>query len=562
MPPKFSREVDQPTITTSGMIQQKRTSPCEASCPAGNPIQKIHTLVQDNKFEEALTYLRSRNPLSGITGRICPHFCQYNCNRNHYDEGVSIRAIEKFVADQADRTQTRMPFRGEPTGKTLAVIGSGPAGMTCAYFCALLGHKVTVFESSPILGGMPRIGVPDFKLPKSIVDREIGHILQTGVTAVTNTTIGLDIPFADLRKDFDACLIAVGTWKEKRLDMNGADLVQPGVSFLKKVNFGLIKEIDGIVAVAGGGGVAYDCALAARRLGASDVHIFCVEDEQNSCAPAEDADLARKEGITVHHSCVISGITAKNSSVHQIEYCSISFFNFDECGRLSTCDSSSELKTMAVDMVISAIGLETDFTFLEQNSNLKFTPKQTLLVDPKTLQTDEEGVFGAGDAVTGPSSVAQAIGSGRQAALSINQYLSQKDENTAQERIVIKPDSTIVTQEIEDLFDSHIVEFNEILNVEYHEKKARALPLDTHLAGGNGENINKKDTVSESKRCLHCGHCISCGTCVEDCPGFVLDMRPSGPYVLYPEECWHCGCCRIACPTGAISYEFPLNMMV
>src|SRR3972149_1923539 len=221
MPPKFSKEMMEKIIFPEGLDDQPRTSPCEANCPAGNPIQKASALIQENRIEEALEYLRSRNPMPGTTGRVCSHPCEENCNRNKYDEGLSIRALERFAGDHADLTRVVKPQRKESSGKRLAVIGTGPAGMTGAYFSALLGHDVTVFESSPTLGGIPRMGIPDFRLPKDVVDREIGQILEVGVRARTNTLVGKDLDFERILKDYDACLIAVGTGKEKGLDVPG-----------------------------------------------------------------------------------------------------------------------------------------------------------------------------------------------------------------------------------------------------------------------------------------------------------------------------------------------------
>ena len=209
MPPRFSLELEKPTVFAGYLKYQSRTSPCEAACPAGNPIQKVHSLIKEQRLEEALEYLKSRNPLSGITGRVCDHPCELECNRMNYDEALSIRALERFAADHADRTKLRRPRRMEDTGKTLAVIGSGPAGMTCAYFSALFGHRVTVFEASASLGGMPRIGIPDYRLPKSIVDREVGQILELGVTARTNTAVGRDIGFDAILDEYDLSLIHI-----------------------------------------------------------------------------------------------------------------------------------------------------------------------------------------------------------------------------------------------------------------------------------------------------------------------------------------------------------------
>lgn len=565
MPPKFSRELAEKVITTQGLKIQARTSPCEWHCPAGNPIQKVHALIQENDIEEALAYLRSRNPFPGITGRVCAHPCENHCNRNHYDEGISIRALERYVADRADLTGVRTPQKRESTGKKLAIIGSGPAGMTCAYFSALFGHEVTVFESSAILGGMPRIGVPDFRLSKHVVDSEIAQILELGIEARTNTTVGKDIAFDEIIKDFDACLIAVGTWRERRLNVPGAELARTGVSFLKNTNLGLIKEIGKTIVIMGGGGVAFDCAFTARRLGASDIHLFCVEGGENMCASPEDVQQAQGEGIRVHHSRMVSKIIGDDNKVKGVEFYGISSFEFDEKGRLTIQPDSGERSFIEADAVISAIGVEPDFDPLTNQSPFELTPKGTLLVNPETMATSLEGVFGAGDAVSGPSTVAQAVGTGRNAALCIDRYFMGTGRGDVAGHIRIDADCRILYEKKADEIVPYVVAFDEIMNVDSYEKKERQ-KTDRVEKARSFEEIERgfgtQEALTETDRCFHCGHCTSCGCCVEDCPGFVLEMTTKGPQVVYFDECWHCGCCRIACPSGAVYYEFPLNMMV
>jgi NADPH-dependent glutamate synthase beta subunit-like oxidoreductase len=567
MPPKFSKEMMEKVIFPGGLDEQPRTSPCEAACPAGNPIQKASSLIQENRVEEALEYLRSRNPLQGITGRVCGHPCEENCNRNKYDQGLSIRALERFAGDHVDLTRVMKPQRKENSGKRLAIIGSGPAGMTCAYFSALLGHDVTVFESSPALGGIPRMGIPDFRLPKDVVDREIGQILEVGVRAQTNTIVGKDLDFEKILKDFDACLIAVGTGKEKRLDVPGVESALPAVSFLKRVNLGRRDPIGDRVVIMGGGGVAFDCAFTAKRLGAREVHVVCVEGEANLCASPEDVLQAQAEGVKIHSSWMISKVLNERGKAAGIEYFRISSFEFDEKGCLSVRPASSQRETLSANTVISAVGVQPDLKFIEGNHLFRLTLKGTLEVNSKTLSTSVDGVFAAGDVVSGPSTVAQAIGSGRHAAIAIDRYLSGRRSATLG-RVSIRGEGHVVTEDATVDYAPHVVAYEEILNVEFFEKKPRQttdkLPVaaSIHSFEEVNKGFGKNEAMIEAKRCFHCGHCTACECCVKDCPGLVLAMSPQGPQVAYSDECWHCGCCRIACPSGAILYEFPLNMMV
>ena len=242
MPPRYSREIEQPIVMGDSLKDQFRTSPCEASCPAGNPIQKMQSLVEKGRFGEALRYLRARNPFPGVTGRVCPHFCQAKCNRDRLEGCVNTRALERAAYDHAPKGIE--PFTRAPeTGKHVAVVGGGPAGMTAAYFLSLLGHDVTVYESGPVLGGIPRYAVPDFRLPRDVVDREIGWILETGVRACVNVTVGKDISFAELRASSDAVVVATGTPKENALPIPNAECGLKAVEFLRKAALGLRPDV-------------------------------------------------------------------------------------------------------------------------------------------------------------------------------------------------------------------------------------------------------------------------------------------------------------------------------
>ena len=567
MPPKFSKEITERIICPERPESQPRTSPCEANCPAGNPIQKSHALIKEERLEEALSYLKSRNPFPGITGRICAHPCEEQCNRGQYDEKISIRSLERSAADRADLTRLMKPKRRELTGKRLAIIGSGPAGMTCAYFSALLGHAVTVFESAPIPGGIPRTLVPDFRLPKDVVDREMGQVLELGVQVRTNTAVGKDIAFDEILKTFDACLIATGTWKARQLDVPGAHSALSGVEFLRQVNLGRREPVGDKVVIVGGGGVAFDCAFTAKRLGAREIHVICVEGEGAMCATGDDLIQARAEGIEVHGSRMISKVLEKGGKAVGVEYFEITAFEFDEKGSLKVVPVADTTQVLSANTVFLAVGVEPSLGFLAGTGAFQFTPKGTLAADPERSMTSVAGVFAAGDVLTGPSTVAGAIGSGRRAAIAIDGYLSGRSF-LEPVNVRIGEDGCLATEASLPQSSVHIVTFEEMMNVQFFEKKSREATgkpahetsissfeeLDRGFANDRGPR--------EASRCLHCGHCTLCGCCVENCPGFVLTMTPQGPQPTHYDECWHCGCCRIACPGGVVSYEFPLNMMV
>jgi formate dehydrogenase beta subunit len=557
MPPRFSRQTDEKVISPQWAESQPRTSPCEAHCPAGNPIQTVSTLIAGNNLEQAMASLRFRNPFPGITGRVCNHPCEDRCNRASYDQAVAIQDLERFTADHADLTRVVKPRKKAPSGKTVAIIGSGPAGLTCAYFSALFGHKVTIFEGGPVLGGIPRLAIPGYRLPKAVVDKEVGFVLELGVQARINTLVGRDVGFQSILDSFDACVIAVGAWKERAIDLPDSDMAIPGITFLRRVNEGWRGPVGNKVVIAGGGGVAFDCAFTAKRLGAQEIHVVCVEDAGNMCASAADLKMARAQGIEVHNSRIMSMVKPEKGRSTTVEWAAISSFIFDERGSLSVECSPVEKETVTADTLISAIRAVSDFNFIEGDCRFRFSPRGTIEVDPESFATPVQKVFAAGDAVTGPSTVAGAIGSGRRTAVALDRYLRDCKSGST-ERIKIEVTGEIVIEENPGPVSPHIVAYEEILNVESHEKKERQVASKDEVETGFEMDAASK----EACRCFHCGHCTSCGCCVSDCPLYVLSMTPKGPEVTHFDECWHCGCCRIACPSGAVLYEFPLNMLV
>lgn len=567
MPPRFSKELREKMVFSESLPYQPRTSPCEAICPAGLPIQKMNTLIEEGLVDEALEYIRCRNPIPGVTGRICPNPCQSGCNRGNFDSSVFIRAIERYAADHSNPAYKGLPVKRPHSGKKIAVIGSGPAGLTCSYFSALLGHEVTVFESGPAIGGIPRNAVPEFRLPKDIVDREVGLILNLGVCVRTNFRVGRDIGLDSILSGFDACLIAVGAWKERELEIPGAEFAFPAVSWLNSVNLGEEKSRPGKrVVILGGGGVAFDAAFTAVRTGAREVYVVCLESPGEMCAPLEEVYQAEAEGIRIHNGLLPETIFKKDKGL-EVQFSSVSSFCFDEAGCLVVTKKGKGGITIHADTVICAIGLEPDLGLLAKDDFFELTPRGTLKVNPATMETSLPGVFAAGDVVSGPATVAEAVGSGRKAAIGLDNRLSDQG-NPLNLQIYFNENRMLESTNAEVAQAPHTVALEEFMNLDYFEKTPRreteCQPLDDslHSLSEIDSGFTPEDAAGEAGRCFHCGHCISCGFCVEDCPGHILSMTPNGPSVDYPDECWHCGCCRISCPRGAVLYEFPLNMML
>ena len=572
MPPRFSKELDRPiSFEAEAPKYQKRTSPCEFNCPAGHAIQRTIFLMQNNRFEEALENVKAKNPFPGVCGRVCFHPCEFSCNRKFYDDGISVRALERAASDLADGSRTQKPKISEKTGKKIAIIGSGPAGMTCAYFSVLLGHDVLMFEASNVLGGIPRLCIPSHRLPKTVVDREIGEVLSLGIRARVSTKVGKDISFAEIVGGHDACLIATGAWKEKSLSIPGIHLAESALSFLNSVNKGERPKIGGKVVILGGGGVAFDCASTARRLGASEVSVLCLESRDKMVAVPEDIAQAEAEGITIHNLKTFSRILSTNERVNGIECLHIRSFKFNQAGEVDADIVSGSGHILPADTIIFALGTVPDLSFVNDVEELVLNHLGALEVDPMTLMTPLQGVFAAGDVVAGYRSIAHAIGKGRRAAVAIDCYLTGKKMSEVTS-ISFDPIGNVVTGQCvpgENKNESpHVVMYNEISNLDYYEKATRAQmeQIDSSEAVASFEEVNqgyrKEEALREASRCFHCGHCAMCGTCVEICPLDILAMGVDGPEIAYPDECWHCGSCRINCPCSAVYYEFPLSMLI
>jgi len=572
MPPRFSTERKHPVSFEAAAPQdQPRTSPCEVGCPAGHTIQRTIFLIQNERFEEALENIWARHPFPGICGRACFHPCEQPCNRQYYDEAISVRALERAAFDLADREKVKRPRKRGQTGQRVAVIGSGPAGLTCAYFCALFGHHVTVFEALPEPGGMARYGIPGYRLPKDVVDREIADILSLGVEVRTGTRVGKDVSWEEIGAQWDACVIAAGAWREKRLEIPGNGLAWTALPFLTQASTGERPEVGERVLVLGGGGVAFDVAGTALRLGAKEVHVACLEPREGMLAPEEDVVQAEAEGIVIHNERTFTRIVADKEKVSGVECLKVRSFSFDSEGSLSVDPLPGSEHVLPADTVVFAVGVAPDLGFLKGGPDLALTRQGTLKVDAPSMATTVAGFFAAGDAVTGPSSVAEAIGTGRNAAIGVECYLRGMEVADIR-AITLDREGRVLIEEYgsEERKESaqKVVGYDEVLNPDYYEKSAR-IPVrglaPSESAKGFAEvcaGYSREEAVKEAERCFHCGHCAVCGTCAEICPLDVIAMGEEGPEVVYPKECWHCGGCRINCPCGAVYYEFPLSMLI
>lgn len=562
MPPLYSKEWKKKFVQVHAGPRQGRTSPCEAACPAGNPIQKLHTLIAAGNPDEALASLLARNPFPGVTGRVCPHPCEEKCNRALYDEALAVHCMERFAADHGTPPLLR-PL--SDTGKSVSIVGSGPAGLTAAYFLRLYGHDVTVYERAPVAGGVPRQGIPDFRLPKDVVDREVGFLLGLGVKIRSNVEVGRDVTLAQLMVSGDACILASGLWRSRVLDIPGRHLLVPALDWLKQSMLFRARMDGKKVVILGGGGVAFDCAFTAARLKAESVEMVCLEAANAMHAPEEEVRQAREEGIVVHNGYLSAGAEQRNGRLALTAH-PVASFSFDEKGALHVVpDTEGRELELEADVLVCASGLQLDDGVLD-GMDIARTPRGWVLRDQESYETSVPGLFAAGDAANGPGLVSPAIGDGRSVALAVHRRLTGRDASFRD--VWIGESGTLEEGAAGAAVTPHVVEFHEIMNVTYHEHAPRRMPdaLREHgpelpfaeISGG----LTSDQAAAEGARCMHCGHCMECGSCVESCPGHILEMGDDGPFVAWPDQCWHCGCCRIACPTSSIAYRFPLTMLL
>ncbi|MFH1652408.1 MAG: FAD-dependent oxidoreductase [Chloroflexota bacterium] len=398
------------------------SAPCRYACPAGIDVCRYVRFIRPGRFAAALAVIREKIPFPSICGYACAHPCEAKCRRGQVDDPIAIRALKRFVADREVGTRPP-PQKSPPTGKRVAIIGSGPAGLTAAYYLAKQGHGVVVFETLPVAGGMMAVGVPEYRLPKRELDREIEDIKALGVEIKLNEKVA---SVEDLLKQgYDAVFIATGTHRGSRLGIAGENLrgVIDGVSFQRDVHLGKKPQLGAKVVVVGGGGVAIDCARTTLRLGAGKVTLASLEGEGCLLCDPEEAAEALEEGVVFHHSRTFTRILGADGQVTGIECLDVSSFQLEESGRLRVTAVPGSAHVLPADTVIVAIGQRPDPALVEGVRGISVSRNQRLVVDPLTLATGREGVFAGGDAVSGPASIIEGIAAGRRAAVSIDKYL-------------------------------------------------------------------------------------------------------------------------------------------
>jgi formate dehydrogenase beta subunit len=473
------------------------TSPCQRTCPAGIDIPEYIRQINEGNDEQAVMVIKEKNPLPLTCGRVCPHPCEEMCRLGTVGDPVNINHLKRFVADREMTTEQRItPYKAPATGRRAAIIGGGPAGLTCAYYLARLGHSPTIFEAMPKLGGMLRYGIPEYRLPKAILDWEIQGILDMGVEVSTGVTMGKDFTLASLKQEgFDAVFLGTGAWDTRSLGVEGEDLdgVLPGTHFL--IDRGLEKEtpIGDKVAIIGGGNTALDAARTSWRLGAKEVTVIYRRSRKEMPANDIEVEEAEKEGVIFHYLAAPTKLMGTEGKLTHLEYQEMELGEPDESGRRRPVPKEGTETVIEVDNVINAIGQfpVTDFITADAIGLSKW--KTIEVTNTLTGETTVEGVFAGGDAVTGASIAVEAIGAGRRAARSMHRYLTGQPIDVP-DNVITKKSILPDVEEVDHVRESERVHMPELTVDERRLSfKEVELGLDEAMARG------------ESERCLRCG---------------------------------------------------------
>ena len=578
-------------------------APCRLGCPANVDIQGYIALTSRGLYQEGLKLMKETNPLPIVCGRICAHPCEEVCRRQHVDQPVDIKNIKRFLADyNLKQKKIYTPTPKKNTNKKVAILGSGPAGLSAAYFLRLQGHQVTIFEKMPLPGGMLRYGIPEYRLPKKDLQQEIDSILDLGIEIHYNQDINTTSKLLSLEKKFEALFLGIGAQLPISMNIPGSNFknIIPGTEFLKKVNAGEKIDLFGQVFVIGGGNTAIDAARTALRLGAKNVSIIYRRTEAEMPAAKEEIEDTKAEGIKIITLTNPSAYLGQKGNLHQIKIIKMELGPVDQSGRRRPQPIENSESLIKADFVIEALGQKIDskkFTSLDLNSN------GTIKIDQNLFLTNRQGIFAGGDAVSGPNLVINAIAHGRKAAHVIDQYLKGK-KLVPENRLnfyIKKEDFAPVTPE--DYKNEEKIKRTSIKKISLEKRKTTFLEVE--------KVFTPKEVLAETKRCLECGcldiyecklkeysdqlkvkkdrfitsqyqknkyfppqnlisintsKCINCGQCLRVCKeiqkqnvfsfdqrGFKTKVIPYDYQPLEETNCIFCGACLENCPTGAIS---------
>ncbi len=580
-------------------------APCQLNCPAKTDCQGYVGLIANGEYDAAIKLIKNKIPLPASIGRVCPHPCEKACRRKNVEEPINIAQLKAFAADMDLKSDSYLPECKPASGKTVAIIGGGPAGLTAAYYLTIMGHSVTVYDMMDKMGGMLRYGIPQYRLPKEVLDKEIAIIEKAGVKLVNNVKLGKDFTIKSLKEQNDAVIVAVGAWKSSSMRTPGEDLegVYGGIDFLRAVIKGNAPEIGEKVAICGGGNTAMDACRTAVRLGAKEVYVIYRRTRNEMPADKLEIDEAEEEGVTYKFLTNPLSFNGENGKLKSVTLQLMELGEPDASGRRKPVPIEGKTEEIELDSVILAIGQKL---VAEDVSELTLNNRGNIEADPDFFTTDIEGVFAIGDATNRGASIAiEAIGEADRCARAVDAFLNGQALDTRVPYISKRDESTI------DYSD--------------REQKSRLNPkvLAPEVRNKNFDEVSlgftEEEAQEEAKRCLECGcreyfkckllkvaqrydimperfkgvmpqkythdenafierntaKCILCGLCVRSCRevmnlssigllgrGFTTDVSPAFSLPLDRTNCNNCGLCVQLCPTGSLTEKFALDKQV
>lgn len=580
-------------------------APCQLNCPARTDCQGYVGLIANGEYEAALKLIKNKVSLPASIGRVCPHPCETACRRGKVDEAINIAQLKAFAADMDLNSDSYLPEKDAPTGKKIAIIGGGPAGLTAAYRLAISGHEVTVYDMMEKMGGMLRYGIPQYRLPKEVLDKEIAIIKKLGVKMINGVKLGKDFTIASLKAQNDAVIVAVGAWKSSSMRTPGEELdgIYGGIDFLRAVALKQEINIGDKVVICGGGNTAMDACRTAVRLGAKEV--YCVYRRTRNEMPAEDIEIteAEEEGVQFKFLTNPISFNGKDGKVKSVTLQLMELGEPDASGRRRPVAIEGKTEELDVDSVIVAIGQKL---VNEDVSELKLTDRGNIEADIDTFKTNIEGVFAIGDATNRGASIAiEAIGEANRCALSIDAYLNGEDIETrvpyisrrdeelidfqSKEKCPARKPKVLSAAERKNNFDEVCLGYTEedakaeasrCLECgckEYYKCKLLSVAqrYDIHPERFKGEMPQKYTADSNEFIERNSAKCILCGLCVRSCKevmnisaigllgrGFKTEVAPAFNLPLDQTKCTNCGLCVELCPTGALTEKSSLKKQV
>lgn len=552
-------------------VYEDKTPACQNACPAGNDIEAFIKLILRGNLKRAYWHLKREQPFPAILGRVCFRFCETACNRGGLDESIRINELERYVGDQVPLST---PFPDPPPyhGQTLAVAGSGPAGMSAAYFARLLGFKVTIFEAADVPGGILRTGIPAYRLPRSLVEQEFEGLKGLGIELVTGVEIGKDLTLEKLARDFDNIFLATGVHGSYRLGLDGEKAcpqVMSGLDFLQRVAVGRRPALGKKVQVIGGGNTALDAARTALRLGSEVTVVYRRSETEMPAHPEEVAD-AREEGVRFHFLAAPQRLIFDgDGQLNGLACCDMELGDPDESGRRRPIKKEGPGFELESDAILTAIGEYAVLDYLEGRAGALTTPLSP--ADDLELRLPSPSgakIFAGGDMIDGPRTVVHAVAAGKKAAISMDCHRLGRDPAEVFSQITIGRGPALsfskymgwaplnpVEQDIGKVVESEHMVYDYFKKMPAVPRAITPLHQRRSAFKPYTATWNEDQAYGEASRCMHCGRCIECDNCLVFCPE--VSVHPKGSegfgYRVDYDYCKGCSICFNECPRGAIT---------